>query len=255
MSRLNGKTAIITGGGSGIGQATALLFAVQGANVSIFDIDSEAATETRDLSKSALDIQIVDLTQPEKVAQAVNHVIDAFNHIDILVNIAGGSGRRWGDGPAHSCTVEGWQKTLDINLNSMFYTTKYVLEHMLAQQSGNIVTVSSVLGLVGGDEDFGTHAYAASKGAAISFTRSLAAYYAPQNIRANVICPGLIATPMSKRAQEDVHIQSRLHTLQPLTSDFGSPADIADAALFLASDEAKFITGSVLTVDGGWTVR
>jgi NAD(P)-dependent dehydrogenase (short-subunit alcohol dehydrogenase family) len=111
------------------------------------------------------------------------------------------------------------------------------------------------LGLVGGDQDFGTHAYAASKGAVISLTRAIASYYAPQHIRANVICPSLIATPMSKRAQTDRHILDRLRDLQPLTADFGTPEDVAQAALYLASDQAAFVTGAVLAVDGGWTVR
>ena len=126
---------------------------------------------------------------------------------------------------------------------------------MLTQGRGVIVNVSSVLGMVGGDDDFATHAYATSKGAVISLTRSIASYYAPHGIRANVICPGLIETPMSKRAQESEQIRARLAQLQPLTSDFGSPEDVAHAALYLASDASSFVTGAVLTVDGGWTVR
>ncbi len=175
--------------------------------------------------------------------------------LDILVNVAGGSGRKWGDGPADSCTLEGWDRTLALNLDSVFYCCKYALQAMLIQKQGVIVNVSSVLGMVGGDDDFATHAYASSKGAVISLTRSIASYYAPRGIRANVICPSLIATPMSQRAQESEHIRARLSQLQPLTSDFGSPKDVAHAALYLASDEASFVTGSVLTVDGGWTVR
>ena len=126
---------------------------------------------------------------------------------------------------------------------------------MLTQGRGVIVNVSSVLGMVGGDDDFATHAYATSKGGIISLTRSIASFYAPRGIRANVICPGLIATPMSQRAQESEYIRSRLSQLQPLTGDFGSPKDVAHAALYLASDESSFVTGAVLTVDGGWTVR
>jgi NAD(P)-dependent dehydrogenase (short-subunit alcohol dehydrogenase family) len=126
---------------------------------------------------------------------------------------------------------------------------------MLSQGHGAIVNVSSILGLVGGDDDFATHAYATSKGGVISLTRSIASYYAPRGIRANVICPSLIATPMSQRAQASEQIRSRLPQLQPLTGDFGSPMDVAHAALYLASEEASFVTGSVLTVDGGWTVR
>ncbi|MFB3133361.1 MAG: SDR family NAD(P)-dependent oxidoreductase, partial [Rhodothermales bacterium] len=106
-----------------------------------------------------------------------------------------------------------------------------------------------------GDEDFATHAYAASKGGIISFTRAVASYYAPRGIRANVICPGLIRTAMSRRAQANDELRARLRHLQPLTGDFGQPLDVAHAALYLASDQAAFVTGAVLTVDGGWTVR
>jgi NAD(P)-dependent dehydrogenase (short-subunit alcohol dehydrogenase family) len=125
---------------------------------------------------------------------------------------------------------------------------------MLENGGGSIINLSSVLGLVGGDHDFATHAYAASKSGIIGMTRAIAAYYADKNIRANVICPSLIATNMSKRAQSNEHIVSRLPQLQPLTGDFGQPEDVAEAAVFLASDKAKFITGVVLPVDGGWTV-
>src|SRR4029078_1180829 len=106
-----------------------------------------------------------------------------------------------------------------------------------------------------GVEYVATHAYSTSKCVIISLTRSIASYYAPRGIRANVICPGLIATPMSQRAQESEHLSQRLSQLQPLTSDLGAPNDIAQAALYLASDEASFVTGAILTVDGGWTVR
>jgi NAD(P)-dependent dehydrogenase (short-subunit alcohol dehydrogenase family) len=197
----------------------------------------------------------VDVTSASEVESAIKNVIRNYGHLDILINVAGGSGRKWGDGPADSCTLEGWDKTLALNLDSVFYCCKYALQAMLAQGSGVIVNVSSVLGLVGGDDDFATHAYATSKGAVISLTRSIASYYAPRGIRANVICPSLIATPMSQRAQGSEHIRSRLPQLQPLTGDFGSPMDVAQAALYLASDESSFVTGSVLTVDGGWTVR
>jgi NAD(P)-dependent dehydrogenase (short-subunit alcohol dehydrogenase family) len=197
----------------------------------------------------------VDVTSATEVESAIKDVTNTYGRLDILVNVAGGSGRRWGDGPADSCTLEGWEKTLSLNLDSVFYCCKYALQAMLPQGSGVIVNVSSVLGLVGGDEDFATHAYATSKGAVISLTRSIASYYAPRGIRANAICPSLIATPMSQRAQESEHIRSRLLHLQPLTGDFGSSKDVAHAALYLASDESSFVTGSILTVDGGWTVR
>ena len=182
-------------------------------------------------------------------------VVSDYGRIDILVNVAGGSGRKWGDGPTDACTIDGWHKTMALNLDSLFYCCKYALQTMLKQEQGVIVNISSVLGLVGGDEDFGTHAYAASKGGIISLTRSIASYYAPRGIRANVVCPGLIATTMSQRAQESDHIRARLPELQPLTGDFGSPQDVAQAALYLASNASSFVTGAVLTVDGGWTVK
>lgn len=244
MNRLRDKVAVVTGGESGIGLATAQLFTEEGARAVVFDLNASSAHSLR-----------LDVTSATEVESAIKDVINQYGRLDILVNVAGGSGRRWGDGPADSCTLEGWDKTLALNLDSVFYCCKYALQAMLTQGSGVIVNVSSVLGLVGGDEDFATHAYASSKGAVISLTRSIASYYAPRGIRANVICPSLIATQMSQRAQESEHIRSRLSGLQPLTSDFGLPIDVAQAALYLASDESSFVTGSVLTVDGGWTVR
>jgi NAD(P)-dependent dehydrogenase (short-subunit alcohol dehydrogenase family) len=244
MNRLQDKVAIVTGGGSGIGLATADLFAQEGARVIVFDIQPKGSDSLR-----------VDLTSAAEVASAIKTVVTKYGRIDILVNVAGGSGRKWGDGPTDACTIEGWNKTLALNLDSVFYCCKYALHAMTPQGRGVIVNVSSVLGMVGGDEDFATHAYASSKGAVISLTRSIASYYAPRGIRANVICPSLIATPMSQRAQESEKIRERLPQLHPLTGDFGSPRDVAQAALYLASDESSFVTGSVLTVDGGWTVR
>jgi len=257
IMQLNGKVAVITGAGSGIGAAIARAFSKEGARVILWDIDLKAAEEIRQTCASPplAACMPVDVTDPGQVEEAFRQVIDHYHHLDALVNVAGGSGRRWGDGPVDACTLEGWQKTLDLNLNSLFYCCKFAIQAMLPQRKGAIVVISSVLGLVGGDEDFATHAYAASKGAAISLTRSIAAFYAPHGIRANVICPGLIATPMSQRAQQSPAIRSRLAELQPLTADFGQPEDVAGAAVYLASDAARFVTGAVLTVDGGWTVR
>jgi NAD(P)-dependent dehydrogenase (short-subunit alcohol dehydrogenase family) len=136
----------------------------------------------------------------------------------------------------------------------MFLMCKHTIPSLL-ESRGAIVNLSSVLGLVGGDADFATHAYATSKAGIIGLSRAMASYYAPRGVRVNVIAPGLIATPMSQRAQADPHILHRLDQLQPLTGTFGVPDDIAAAAAYLASDDTRFVTGTVLTVDGGWTVR
>lgn len=255
---LEGKVAIVTGAGSGIGKATARLLAAHGARVSVLDIQSETGLNSvEEIKKDGGQAIFVraDMTHSAEVAMAVQKTEEKLGSAGILVNVAGGSGRRWGDGPAAECTEEGWDKTLNLNLKSVFLSCKYVIPGMLRLGGGAIANISSVLGLVGGDADFATAAYAASKGGIISLTRSIASYYAPQRIRANVICPGLIATSMSERAQGSTAIRARLADLQPLTADFGQPEDVAHAVLYLVSDQAAFVTGAVLTVDGGWTAH
>jgi NAD(P)-dependent dehydrogenase (short-subunit alcohol dehydrogenase family) len=255
---LTHKVAIVTGGSSGIGRATAGLFAHEGARVAIFDLDEIGGQQTLEEIQvnggTAIFVK-TDVSVAQDVEAAVKRTVEEFGRLDVIFNGAGLSGRKWGDGPTADCTEEAWDRVMAINLKSVFLGCKYALREMLKIGGGAIVNLSSVLGLVGGDEDFATHAYAASKGGIISLTRSIAAYYAPQKIRANVICPGLIATPMSQRAQSNEVIRARLSDLQPLTGDFGQPIDVAQAALYLASDQAKFVTGAVLTVDGGWTVK
>ncbi len=255
---LSGKIALVTGAGSGIGRASALLFAAQGASVAAVDIHRTGGEETvRKITEAggrAIFIE-ADVSHSGPVEQAVHQTIEAFGRLDVLFCVVGASGRRWGDGPVADCTEEAWDRVMQVNLKSVFLCCKFAIPAMKRQGGGAIVTLSSVLALVGGDEDFATHAYAASKGGIVSLTRAIASYYAPYRIRANVICPGLIATPMSQRAQSSPAITGRLTTLHPLTGAFGAPEDVARAALYLASDASSFVTGTVLTVDGGWTVR
>jgi len=255
MTRLAEKVILVTGAASGIGRAAALRCAAEGARVVIFDIAADALAETAAAigKERALPV-VVDLTQPVAVEVAVAQAVEHWGRLDGVFNVAGGSGRRHGDGPVDQCTVEGWHWTLDLNLTSVFWVCKYTTPALLASR-GAIVNLASVLGLVGGDADFATHAYAASKAGVIGLSRAMAAYYAPAGLRVNVIAPGLIATPMSQRAQQDPAILARLPQLQPLTGAMGTPEDVAAAAVYLLSDEARFVTGAVLTVDGGWTVR
>jgi len=212
--------AVVTGSRGGIGGATAAAFEAAGFDVHGVDIGDEF---------------------PE------------LERLDALVCTHGISGRSLGDGPVDACTEEAWDAVLDANLKSVFLYAKRALAPLRANRGGAIVALSSALGLVGGDADFATHAYAASKAGVIGLIRAMAVTYAPDGIRCNVVAPGLIATPMSRRAQDDPRISARLPELQPLTGDFGTPEDVAAACLYLAT--APFVTGAVLTVDGGWTAR
>lgn len=232
MSRVGRTTeaALVTGAAGGIGGAVCAALEAAGYEVRGIDLD---------------DADLTDETQ-------VTAVFEGLERLDLVVCAHGGSGRRFGDGPVHECTREGWDATLELNLTSVFLVCRHAVP-LLRAGGGAIVTVASVLGLVGGDRDFATHAYAASKGAVIALTRSMAVTYAPDGIRCNVVAPGLIATPMSERAQADPDIRARLPELQPLTGDFGRPEDVAAAVVYLAG--APFVTGTVLTVDGGWTAK
>jgi NAD(P)-dependent dehydrogenase (short-subunit alcohol dehydrogenase family) len=212
--------AVVTGSRGGIGGATVAAFEEAGFAVHGVDVDD---------------------------------VFPELDRLDALVCAHGISGRRLGDGPVDTCTEEAWDAVLDANLRSAFLHAKRAVPLLRANGGGAIVTVSSALGLVGGDQDFATHAYAASKAGLIGLTRAMAVTYAPEGIRCNTVAPGLVATPMSARAQADPRIRARLPELQPLTGDFGAPEDVARACLYLAT--APFVTGAVLTVDGGWTAR
>jgi meso-butanediol dehydrogenase / (S,S)-butanediol dehydrogenase / diacetyl reductase len=218
------SSAVVTGSEGGIGSATVSTFEAAGFTVSGIEVDDDPAA-----------------------------VFGALKRLDALVCTHGISGRRLGDGPVDVCTEEAWDAVLEANLRSVFVYCKQAVPLLRAAGGGAIVTVSSVLGLVGGDDDFATHAYAASKAGVIGLTRAMAATYAKEGIRCNVVCPGLIETPMSRRVQDDPRILDRLAELQPLTGALGRPEDVAEAALYLAT--APLVTGAVLTVDGGWTVR
>jgi NAD(P)-dependent dehydrogenase (short-subunit alcohol dehydrogenase family) len=240
MSSLDGKVALVTGAAGGIGAAVAAVFVEAGADV--FRVDSVEGDET----------YVCDVTRSAEVEAAITVALERFGRLDVVFNGAGISGRSLGDGPVDVCTEEAWDSVLETNLKSVFLCSKHAIPALRGSGGGAIVNLSSVLGLVG-SKDFATHAYAASKGGIVSLTRAMAIAYASENIRCNVVCPGLIDTPMSERARHDTQIRTRLAELQPLTGEPGRPEDVAGAALYLAT--APLITGAVLTVDGGWTAQ
>ncbi len=256
------KTLFIVGS-TGIGAATARLAAQAGAAVFITSRTEEncrALTDEINESGGVASCLAADQTQAEKVEKAVAACIAAFGKIDAAFNVAGISGRKFGDGPLHECSEDGWDITLDTNAKGMFLFCRAQLNQMLQQSigenglRGTILNMASVLAFSPQRDFFATHAYAASKGAIISMSRSMASYYASHKIRVNVIAPSLISTPMSQRAQTNSEILDLMKSKQPLVEDLISAEDVARAALFLLSDEARVITGDVLTVDAGWCV-
>ncbi len=256
------KVYVITGS-SGIAAAAIRLAAREGHAVFFISRDEEScrllAEELR-ADETPCGFYVADLTMPEAVAEAVAACIAQFGRIDALFNVAGISGRRFGDGPIHQCSVEGWDTTFDNNAKTTFLMCREVINQMLRQavtensSRGAIVNMASVLAVAPEAAHFATHAYAASKGAIVSLTRAMAAYYAPHKIRVNAVAPGLVRTPMSARAQNDPAILELMKTKQPLAEDLIEAEDVAQAALFLLGDGARNITGEVLAVDAGWSV-
>jgi NAD(P)-dependent dehydrogenase (short-subunit alcohol dehydrogenase family) len=235
---LEGKAALVTGAAGGIGSAVVRAFAEAGARV--LGVDRVEA----DL--------VCDLARADEAERAVAEAEARLGRLDVVFNGAGISGRSLGDGPVDACTEEAWDAVLNANLKSVFLCSKHAIPALRRSGGGAVVNLSSVLGLVGSDV-FDTHAYAASKGAIVTLTRAMAVAYAREGIRVNAICPGVIDTPMSERARSDAETMARLRELQPLTGEPGRADDVAGAAVYLAS--APFVTGAVLTVDGGWTAQ
>jgi NAD(P)-dependent dehydrogenase (short-subunit alcohol dehydrogenase family) len=197
-----------------------------------------------------------DATDAGTAESAISSAVDRFGSFTALYHVAGGSGRRFGDGPLHDITEEGWMKTLHWNLDSVMYSNRAAVKHFLKEKKpGVILNMSSVLGFSPSPKYFGTHAYAAAKSAVIGFSKSLASYYAYHDIRVNVIAPGLVETPMSQRAFGDEHIMKFISSKQPLNGGApAQPADLSGTAIYLLSDHSKLVTGQTIAVDGGWSV-
>jgi NAD(P)-dependent dehydrogenase (short-subunit alcohol dehydrogenase family) len=251
MARLDGKVAVITGAGSGIGRVAASLFAAEGARVVVADVVADqaeaAAAEIVDAGGSALAVT-VDVSDEAQVAAMVAAAVSTFGGLDVLFNNAGifpGD-----DGGILDTPPETWQRVMEVNLKGVWLGCRAAVPAMLDSGGGSIVNVASFVALVGAAT--AQMAYTASKGGVLAMTRELAVEYARRGIRANSICPGPIETPLLAELLSDPARRQRRLVHIPI-GRFGRPEEIARAALFLASDDASFVTGSALVVDGGIT--
>ncbi len=264
MHRLDGKVCLITGAGSGIGRASALLFAAEGASVAVADIDPAAAAETvRQIDAAGTDRATrtdgadpqgssraftVDVTDPAACETLATDVIAAFGRIDVLFNNAGIAGV----GVLHETSVELWDRVMAVNVRGVFLVARAVLPHMIAAGRGSIINMSSTIAEIGLAN---RASYTASKGAVLSLTRQMQADYAANGIRVNALLPGTIHTPFVDRYLAESYDDpvAGLESLKKrqLTGDLGKPEQVAAAALFLASDESSFVMGSGMFVDGG----
>ena len=251
--RLDGKVALVTGGGSGIGAAICRAYAEQGARVLVAEINpNNGESVAREIGEAGAFYR-TDVTDLQSVRQAVNEAVGRFGRLDILVNCAG-IGLV---GSVQETESDDWNRLMAVNVTGVFHGSRAAVDHMLAQDppGGVLVNIASVAGQVGIPRRF---AYCATKGAVIAMTRQLAVDYVKQGIRCNAICPGTVYSPFVEGYVDRFHKDTKeqtikeLHARQPL-GRMGRPDEIADLAVYLASDEAGFMTGSEVAIDGGWT--
>ncbi len=250
--KLEGKVALVTGGGSGIGRATALVFAREGAKVVVADVLTEGGEETVQRIKEAGGKAIfvkTDVSKAAEVMALVDSAVSTYGKLDCAFNNAGIEGNM---APTADCTEENWDRVIAINLKGVWLCMKYEIPEMLRQGSGAIVNTASVAGFVGFQ---GLPAYCASKGGIIQLTRAAALEYATRGIRVNAVCPGVIRTPMVDRitgGKPDAEAQ--FTALEPI-GRMGAPEEVAEAVVWLCSDAASFVTGHPMVVDGGFIAQ
>jgi NAD(P)-dependent dehydrogenase (short-subunit alcohol dehydrogenase family) len=250
---LEGKVALVTGGGSGIGAATCRAFAEQGARVVVADVSVDGGQQVAaDLGPNAAFVR-TDVTDLGSVEQAVKTAVGSFGRLDVLVNNAG-IGHV---GSVQETEQQDWQRLIAVNMTGVFNGSRAAVDQMLAQQpaGGLIINIASVAGMIGIPRRF---AYCATKGAVIAMTRQLSVDYVKQGIRCNAICPGTVFSPFVEGYVQRFHADTKeetikeLHARQPV-GRMGRPDEIADLAVYMASDAAGFMTGSAVVLDGGWT--
>ena len=255
QNRLADKAIVIIGGTSGLGLSATRACLAEGARVIAVGWSMNDALPKLPASESCFFVE-ADARSPDTTEEAIDRAQQQFGAFDGLYHVAGGSGRRLGDGPLHAVSNRGWQETFDWNLGSLFYSYRAACRYWLERKrGGTVLGLSSVLAMRPAPQFFATHAYAAAKGAVLALTQSAAAYYAAANIRFNVLAPGLCDTPMARRAVEDSSILHYVTKRQPLEGGrIGEPADLDGAVIYFLSDESRFVTGQVLAIDGGWSV-
>jgi 2-keto-3-deoxy-L-fuconate dehydrogenase len=250
--KLEQRVAVITGAGSGIGRAMSLLFSREGARILAADLNGGAAEETAAIVTGAggtCHPFAVDASQPEQVRAMIEQALATYGRVDILCNNAGIGSTT----DVVECEPDEWDRVMTVNVKSAYLGCKYAIPHMLEQGGGVIINTASVAGMVGIVK---RASYCASKGAVIALTRQVAVEYVTRGIRVNCLCPGTVDSPWVERllqqADDRVAARQALEARQPM-GRLGTPEEVAAAALYLASDDAAFITGTGLVIDGGWT--
>lgn len=253
---LQGKTIVIIGGTTGMGLSAARACVAAGANTVVVGNASDRIHAALELLGTSSRGMTADATDSRSAESAIDLAVREFGKFDGLYHVAGGSGRRAGDGPLHELTDDGWDFTCRLNLSSLIWSNRAAVRQFLKQKTGgSVLNMGSVASYSPSARHFATHGYAAAKAAIIGLTTSAAAYYAPHDIRFNCLAPGLVQTPMSARAQGDAAIMDFIRTKQPLDGGrIGRPDDLDAAVVFFLSDASRFVTGQVLAIDGGWSV-
>lgn len=256
--KLVGKVAVVTGAASGIGRAIALRYAQEGAIVHIADVNATGGEETVAMIQAAggeAAFSLCDVGDPEQVRTTIDGAASTSGRLDIVVNVAGVGG---GGKPAEDIAIEDWQRTIAVNLGGPFYGCKFAIPHLRKQGGGALINISSVYGIIAAPR---VAPYSASKGGVIMLTKQLAVDYSHENIRVNCICPGYVDTDLGgRRARMSPEDAAKAHAareakaaMQPIGRQ-AQPEEMAGAAVFLASDDASFVVGSIMVVDGGESI-